>query len=132
MRGVPLAECAAHMFAHRRMAREFGKGGNACPDQLLTTGGIEPAEQRDELAIRARHDGILQYRRTGRERADTQAANLYPGACRELEILGEASVKNDTACRISLVGEAHRIARQIEPFRIERRGGEIGPLPVAR
>ncbi len=131
MRGIPLHERAAHVLAHRGMAREIGQGGRgALANQLLASARIEPAEQRDKLAIRACDDRVLQHRRTGREHADAQGPDIHPGAGRELEILRQAAVEHHAARGVVLIGEAHRIARHVEAFRVERRRGQVGPLPV--
>ena len=91
----------------------------------LRAGGIEPAQQRDEFAVRARDDRVLQHRRAGREHADAQAPDMHPGAGRELEVLGEAAVEDDAARGIALVGEAHRVAGHVEalPHRTPLRSG---------
>ena len=63
MRGVPLHEAKANVLAHGRVLREFcERCWRAVADQLLTTSGIEPAEQADEFAVRTCNDRVLKHR----------------------------------------------------------------------
>src|ERR1700730_9023290 len=57
---------------------------------------------------------------------------MYPRAGHELEVLYDAAVETKAACRILPVDELHRIAGDEETFLIERLGGELGHLPIAR
>ena len=71
-------------------------------------------------------------RRGGGERADAQRADMHPGSGGELEVLGQPAVERDALGGIGRIDQAHRVARAVEALLVERRGGEIGPLPVAR
>ncbi len=130
MSGVPLREGAADMLAHGRMARKLGQRSLRA-EQRMAARGIEPGQDGDELAVLAGDDRVLQDRRGGGERGDPQPADVHPGSGGELEVLRQPSVERDALAGIGRIDEASRIARAIEALLVERRGGEVGPLPVA-
>ena len=131
MRGVPLGDCRVDMGAHGGMARKVRQRSFAA-NELVAACGAEPGQHADEFAVLAGHDGVLQRRRSGGERAHSQAADMDPGPGRELEVFGEAPVEHDAACRLRGLGKAHGVARLVEAVLVERRRSEVGPSPVAR
>ena len=88
---------------------------------LWQPAALSQASMPIEVAVLAGNDGVLQRRRGGGEHADAQRADMHPGAGGELEVLGEAAVEHDALAGIGRIGKAHRVARLVEAFLVERR-----------
>ena len=85
--------------------------------------GFEIGEDQrgDFVAVGAGEHHVAHERRAMRDEGRAQRPDADPGAGRELEILGDPAVEQETLCRLGRIGEFERVADLVEAFFVEGR-----------
>ena len=65
-------------------------------------------------------------------RSARAGADADPGAGRQLEILRQPPLEDESLRRVVRIGEAERVAKAVEAFLVERGLGQLRIAPVSR
>ena len=101
------------------------------PPQPPAGRGIGKDQRGRVLVALAGDDDVLHEIGREGEKPRAERPDAHPRAGRELEVLGDPALEDESGVRPRRIGEGERIAESIEPFLVERGGGQRRVAPVA-